>query len=156
MGFLDKLKSLKNVVTGGAAKVYLDCPKIAFDAPFTVTVRAVADDAPVKINRVYLKICGTEDVEVPDVDVVYDEQDNPHRRREVVCASRDTVEFELTVANALEMAANQTLEWEVEVTMPAHAPAFYRGYYCKHAYYAFAGLDCFGNDPDSGWQELKE
>jgi len=106
------------------------------------------------VSRVYLQIEGFEEVEVPDVDVMYDQEGDAHRRVETVRATDRTVELEITVAEGQELEANQSYEWEAEVELPANAPAIYRGRFCEHAYRAFAGLDCFGNDPDSGWVRL--
>jgi hypothetical protein len=154
MGLFDKVKAMKNAVTGGAAKVYLDVEELSVDSPFKVSVRAQTGDAPVKISRVYVKILGYEEVNVPDVDVIYDEDGDERRRVENVRAECTTVDLEITIADAQELAANESFEWEVEVELPRHAQAIYRGEYCQHIYKAFAGLDCFGNDPDSGWIEL--
>ncbi|SCX95963.1 hypothetical protein [Desulfoluna spongiiphila] len=154
MGFFDKLKAVKNAVTGGAAKVYVECDGFSFSEPFTVTVVAQTKDAPVKISRAYLKVQGEEEVEVPDVDVEFDSDGDVERRLETVRASHVTVDQEYTVIDAQELEANKTYRWEVEVELPADAPLIYRGRFCEHTYCAFAGLDCFGNDPDSGWVAL--
>jgi hypothetical protein len=87
---------------------------------------------------------------------MYDEDNNAHRRVETVRASYQTVNFEITIANAQELEANQSYEWEAEIELPSNAPAVYKGRYCLHTYRAFAGLDCFGNDPDSGWIDLHD
>ncbi|MDQ6962830.1 MAG: hypothetical protein Q9M28_09965 [Mariprofundaceae bacterium] len=156
MGFFDKVKAMKNAVTGGAAKVYLDCDKLSYDEPFKVVVRAQTADASVKVSRVYLNIIGEEQVNVPDVDVVYDSDGDGQRRVENVRASVRTVELEITVAEGQELEANESYEWEVEIELPTHAPSIYDGRFCQHGYRAFAALDCFGNDPDSGWIELHD
>lgn len=156
MGLFDKMKAMKNAVTGGAAKVYLDCEALSFTEPFKVTVRAQTDDAPVKIDRVYLYIKGYEEVEIPDVDVIYEEDGEANRRVEIVRASNQTIDLDITVADGQELDANESYEWEVEVELPEDAQPVYRGRYCQHTYRAFAGLDCFGNDPDSGWIDLHE
>ncbi len=156
MGFLDKVKAMKNVVTGGAAKVYLDSETISYSEPFKVTIRAETGDSPVKISRVYLYVKAREQVSVPDVDVMYDDNGNESRRMETVRASHETVNLDITVASGLELEANQTFEWEVEVELPSDAPTIYNGRFCEHTYRAFAGLDCFGNDPDSGWVDLHD
>ena len=154
MGLFSKLKAMKNVVTGGAAKVYIDSDPIQYDQPFNVTVRAETGDATVDVSRVYLKIQGEEEVEVPDVDVIYDSEGDADRRVENVGARHKTVQLELTVACGQELAANQSYEWQIQVELPSNAPNIYRGRYCQHIYSAYAGLGCFGNDPDSGWVEL--
>ncbi|BFM49001.1 hypothetical protein [Marinomonas sp. THO17] len=157
MGLFSKLKSIKNAVTGGAAKVYIESEALSFTEPFRVMITVQTDDAPVKINRAYLKVVACEEVEVPDVDVEYDnDNDQAYRKLETVWASNDTIDLDLTVADGQELEANETYKWEVEVELPQGAPAIYRGHYCQHVYRAFAGLDCFGNDPDSGWVELVE
>ena len=156
MGFFDKMKSMKNAVTGGAAKVYLDCEQLSFNEPFKITIKAQTQDAPVKISRVYLIIKANEEVEVPDIDVMYDEDGDANRRVETVYASHTTFELETTVTDGQELQANQSYEWQAEIKLPANAPAAYRGRYCQHTYRAFAALDCFGNDPDSGWIDLHD
>lgn len=154
MGFFDKLKAVKNAITGGAAKVYVDCDNFSFDEPFTVTIRVQTDDAPVKMDRAYLYVRGEEQVEVPDTDVIFDEEGGSQRRVETVYASHETVKLDITAAEGQELEANQSYQWEVEVELPSNAPLIYRGRYCQHLYSIYAGLDCFGNDPDSGWIEL--
>lgn len=156
MGFLDKVKAMKNAVTGGAAKVYLECENISYTDPFKVIVRAETSDARVKVSDVYLMIEGTEEVEVPDVDVVYDEDGDEYRRRERVYASCKSMSLKIKVADGQELAANQSYQWEIDVKLPDNSPKIFRGRYSEHSYRAMAGLDCFGNDPDSGWVELED
>ncbi len=156
MGFFDKIKSMKNAVTGGAAKVYLDCEHISYTEPFQAIVRAQVGDAPLKINRVYLKIEGREEIEVPDIDVMYGEEGDSHQRVETVHALNKTVDLEITIANSEELKANDSYEWTADVELPSNAPSIYKGRFCQHIYQAYAGLDTFGNDPDSGWIELNE
>ena len=154
MGFFDKVKAMKNTLTGGAAKVYIECDEISFTEPFKVTVRADIDSSNLIVDRIYLKIEGNEEIEVPDVDVAYDSNGEEHRRLEIVTSANTTVSFDITVAYKQELEANQSYEWEVEVELPEDAPRVYHGHFCQHTYSAFAGLECFGNDPDSGWLEL--
>jgi hypothetical protein len=154
MGLFDKLKSIKNAVTGGAAKVYVDVSGENMKEPFSVTVRAQSTGGDVKYDRVYLKVEGIEQVEVPDVDVVYDEDGDSHRKREIVGARHTSFESDYTVASAGVIAENGQEEWTIEVELPSNALPVFRGRYTRHYYRVFAGLDCFGNDPDSGWVEL--
>jgi hypothetical protein len=154
MGFFDSVKQLKNVITGGAAKVYLDCPHVSFEAPFLVHIRVQTLDSPVTVNRVYLYVQGIEKIEVPDEDISYDSDGRLDRKRETVRASHVTVNLDITVAPGQELAPNQSYEWTTTVTLPQQAPPIYHGRFCQHRYQAFAGLDCFGNDPDSGWLVL--
>lgn len=154
MGFLNKIKSIKNVITGGAAKVYLDSPLIHFGEKFELVIRVEVDNADVKIDRVYIEIKGLEEVEVPDTDVIYEEDGSQERRREIVRAEKTTIDLEITVADAQVLSANEQYEWRVTVELPDNALPPYQGIYCHHAYRVRASLDCFGNDPDSGWIDL--
>lgn len=154
MGFFDRVKSLKNAITGGAAKVYVDTGPITFGESFDVVVRVQVDDADVDVSRVYLEIEGREEIEVPDTDVVYEHDGEEQRRTEIVRAGNVTTEIEVTVAQGQKLEANQGYEWTVTVELPSNAQPPYRGRYCQHSYIARASLDCFGNDPDSGWVEL--
>lgn len=154
MGLLDKVKSMKNALTGGAATVYVDLEDAQIGSPFAVTVRVQSKDAEVKYNRVYLKVEGIEKVEVPDVDVQYNNNGDRTRRREIVRARSKTLQQELTVAEGGVLSANESVEWTVEVKLPEGATPPFRGKYTDHHYQVFAGLDCFGNDPDSGWKRL--
>ena len=73
MGLFDKIKSMKDAVTGGAAKVFVDVSGDKIDQPITITIRAKSAGNEVKYDRVYLQVEGIEEVEVPDTDVIYDE-----------------------------------------------------------------------------------
>lgn len=154
MGFFDTLKSMKNSITGGAAKVYLDVAPAALGEPVEFMVRAEVQDADLKISRVYLEIEGREEVEVPDTDVVYEIDGVADRRTEIVRANYVTAQLEVTVSEGQELEANSSHEWTVSVELPVDALPSYRGHYCSHGYIARASLDCFGNDPDSGWVEV--
>lgn len=155
MGLLDKMKSIKNAVTGGAAKVYVDAVEGKLTEPFTITVRATPQGCDVKYDRVYLDIEGVESVEVPDYDFHYDEGGERRTRREVVRKKATTLDLKMTVAEAGELKDGENGEWSIEVSLPDGAVPHFRGRYAKHTYRMRAGLDTFGNDPDSGWIELR-
>lgn len=151
MGFLDKIKSAKNYLTGGGAKLFVEVLEPGFDEPFSVRVRAEVSDSDLKINGVYLKIKGEEEVIIPDVLVADRTGDDVEVRRENV--ARETVTFEATVQveGAQTLDAGQTYEWEVQVTLNDDCLPTYDGPLAKHWWLFLAGLDKTGNDPDSGW-----
>ncbi len=155
MGFFDTIKSIKNVITGGAADVCIEITPVTFGEPFDVTIKAQLDSADLKIDRVYLEIEGREEIEVPDVDVIYYDNNEQERRTEIVRAQCLTTSLEIIVDEAQTLNAEQGYEWNVRVELPEEALPLYAGEYCRHYYVARASLDCFGNDPDSGWIELE-
>lgn len=158
MGLFDKIKSLANAVTGGAAKVTVTALDARFGAPFEVVVRAQSQGAEVKYNKVYLKIEGVEEVELPETESERPETgagtDTEKRRREPISASATLLALDFTVAGAGVLKENAAAEWKMTVELPKNSAPEYNGTHAKHYYRIFAGLDCVGNDPDSGWNRL--
>ena len=155
MGFFDKVRTLKNAITGGGAEVSVEIAQATPGEAFEVIVRAqVAEDA-IDIDRVYLQIRGSERVEVPDVEVVRGSGDDEESTTETVSVETETFSLEVNVADQQTLAANEEYEWRATAELPSDALPRYRGKLCEHAYEARASLDCTGNDPDSGWVEFE-
>lgn len=159
MGFMDKLKGMKNMVTGGAAKVYLEAPDAQLIDPFTVTIRANIDDAELEIDGVYLIIRAEEEVRI-EASSVRDrireavEGWNDDGILDTITEEEETFEQRFQVAGPQTLAANDACEWTIEVDLPDGAMPTFRGRNCQHTWRFFAGLDARGNDPDSGWVEI--
>jgi hypothetical protein len=151
MGFFDKVK---NAITGGGADVSLEAGPVTPGQPFEVRIRAVVSDSDLETEGVYLDIRGIEAIEVPDVDVVYGSGDNEERVTETVTAETRTFSARIDVTGGDTLAANQEFNWTARAELPADSLPKYAGTHCTHRYEARASLDCFGNDPDSGWVEL--
>lgn len=154
MGLFDKIKSLANAVTGGAAKVTVTAIDARFNAPFEVVVRAQSQGGEVKYNRVYLKIEGVEEVELPEAEIEQPEGDEEKQKHQPVRASATLLALDFTVAGNGVIKENATEEWKLKVELPKNSAPEYSGTHAKHYYRIFAGLDCVGNDPDSGWVRL--
>ncbi|MCH2176873.1 MAG: hypothetical protein MK193_14210 [Lentisphaeria bacterium] len=154
MGFFDKVKAMKNAVTGGAAKVFVDVDNAKLGEPFMINITAEPQGCDVKFDRVYIMLRGREVVEVEDYDFTYDVDGDSRTRREIVRKSHTTYDIEKTVASAGELKDGDTGAWSIEVELPSHLLPTLQGRYVRHEYEIFAGLDCFGNDPDSGWVEV--
>ncbi|WP_269524224.1 hypothetical protein [Coraliomargarita parva] len=146
MGLFDKVKSMANAITGNAAKVTVSAAPVAPGQPVALDIQALAKDATVAYSRVYVKIRGRETIDLHDRDGNSTERIRRHE---------NTFEMETVVDGAGELAANESKTWSCEVTIPSTAPAFYRGKYAEHFYEVQVGLDCAGNDPDSGWVRLQ-
>lgn len=156
MGFFGRLKSMTNSLTGGAAKVQFDCPDFSYAGPFRVMIQVETYDAPVNVRSVYLNICGKEEVRVVDYDVEYDYDGDRRTTRETIHSTTETVDLRIEIDGEQVLEPNETYNWEVEVELPDQALPVYYGEQCRHTYTGQAGLDCFGNDPDSGWYQLHE
>jgi len=153
MGIFDKVKSFTNALTGGGAKVWIEAAAPSFTDPFEVKVKASVGDAPLDVARVYLFLEGHEEVRIPASRNCYDQQGNmTHMGDET--AHTTTVSVDVGVSGREMLSANQEYEWSVQVDIPDGSPAVYKGRHCVHVYRIKAGLDCSGNDPDSGWVDL--
>ncbi len=143
MGFFDKLKAMKNAVTGGAAKVEVETGDGAeLGEPFAVKVRATAK-ADLNISSVYVIVRAVEQVTVPD---------ERGRIPDEIHGEYETFEDRVEVTGAQELKAGEQYEWECEITLSDDDcnPTF-DGEICQHIWQIQAGLDAKGNDPDSGW-----
>ena len=155
MGIFDKIKAVKNMVTGGGAKVWIEVSEPALEEPFSVTVKTLIDDADLAVNRVYLKIKSVEEVVVRDVEVAVESGDEIRSERRDISQSTNLFQTEINVAGADTLQAEQEYSWQVEVSLPESALPTFEGHNANHTWYILGALDARGNDPDSGWKEVE-
>jgi len=149
MGFLDKIKAAKNLVTGGGAKVSLQVGQTSFGQPIPVMVSAQVAGAPVEVAKVYIVVRAVETVNL----VVRDQDNRNDRDRVHETAEMFRQEFPLT--GPMSLPANSQHEWQGQVTLPPTALPTYLGKHARHVWSFQAGLDMRGNDPDSGWIDVQ-
>ncbi|MCG8417382.1 MAG: hypothetical protein MJE77_05495 [Proteobacteria bacterium] len=149
MGLFDKIKGIKNAVTGGAADVAVEVGQADTEQPIPVRVTARAK-ADFKINRVYLLIRAHEEALVRDVDIERDGRVSS----ETVRGEYETCKLEIEVAGSQELQEGEEYTWECEVNLPGDANPSFSGETIRHLWSVQAGLDARGNDPDSGWVEF--
>ena len=146
MGFLDKIKSAKNMMTGGGAKVQIQIPGDACRGQAVpVMVRAQVAGAPLKVTKVYIKVRARENVNF----TLNNKGEKIH-----IDEDHETFTQEFAVTGPLELEAESQHEWPAEIQLPVSSQASYRGHNSNHVWEFQAALDVKGNDPDSGWQEL--
>ena len=152
MGFLDKLKSMKNMVTGGGAKVSLQLDRtISPGEKVAVLVRCQVEGGDISASKVYVAVRAVE-----TVDLVHRDRDRGQRGdKDRVHDDEVTFSQEFTIHGAVQLAANSTQEWRGEITLPNNVQPSYRGKHAKHEWSVLAAIDVSGNDPDSGWVEIK-
>ena len=147
MGFFSKLK---NAVTGGSARVHIETTDIVLGQPFEVKVTAVAD-SDVKFSRVYVYVQSFEMAMVHEVPVA-----EPHGVVvQTVEGEFQTVNMQIDIAGPGTLAAGDEAEWVAEVELPDNAMPSSQGETVGNHWRAMAGLDAFGNDPDTGWIEVE-
>jgi hypothetical protein len=151
MGFFDKVKALKNMVTGGAAEVKISAENFCIGTPFNVEITVKTDDAPVKIDRGYLYVRGIR--EYPVIEIRRTETPEGIFEEEYETTDYDeTYDFDFDFIPEQELPANKTLNYSVEVLIPEGSMDIFDNGAERHYYKFLAGLDTFGNDPDSGWK----
>lgn len=155
MGFMDKLKAVKNMVTGGGAEVSIEVVEPALEEEFDIKVTAVIGEADISVNRVYLKIKSVEEVVVRDIEVAEEFGDELRIDRRDVYQTNNLFEAELDLAGEDTLEAGQEYTWETSITLSDEASPTFEGYNANHTWYFMGALDTRGNDPDSGWVEAE-
>ena len=143
MGLFSKLKSMKNAVTGGAAKVYVEVEEGAeLGEGFDITVKATTK-ASFDISSVYIVVRS------------YEEAFELTERGEVtnsLVGRMETFEQRFDVSGPESLKEGEEYEWEVEITLPdADCNPSFDGEMIRHTWEIMGALDAKGNDPDSGW-----
>lgn len=157
MGFFDTLINIKNLVTGGSAEVNLAIDSPSINEPFKVSMQVNVADQDLEISGAYLVIQSIEDIRVPhkakpqkiEQGVVAQKS-----REEIVTSHCVTSEQKLELATSETLKAKQVYVWESKISFPQDCQPPYQGKYCTHKYRIKAYIDCYGNDPDSGWISL--
>lgn len=150
MGFFDKIKSATSALTGGGADVFVDVNNVERGAATPISIRGVAK-ADIKISSVYLLVRATEHATVQD----RDQNEDGETERETVTGRHLSYEARVEIGGAQELEQGQEYNWEGEIMLPSTSNPSIRGKMVRHTWEIQAGLDAFGNDPDSGWREIE-
>lgn len=149
MGFFDKLKAAANSVTGGGATVTVEIGTAVRGQPVPFRVRATAK-ADLKITSVYLLVRATEHATVRDTDA----RAGGGTKSELVRGREESYSSRVDVTGQTTLASGAEGAWEGTLTLPVSAQPTFRGRMIQHTWEVQAGLDTFGNDPDSGWVQI--
>lgn len=160
MGFFDALKSIGRVITGGGAKVHVDIGQATRGGPFPVRVKVLVSDADVNISNVYLLVRAQEEVRINRDGMISSFGDGirdflADGRLDGVVHRQESCDFRLNISGPETLKANQEYTFEGSVQLPSGARPSFQGINCEHVWTLQAGLDAFGNDPDSGWVEFQ-
>ena len=150
MGFWDKVKGAVQAVTGGGAVVKLEADEATLGSPLSVQIHAKAN-ADIDFSNVYLELRAVEYAEVRDVD--YDHGDG-RQYIEYIEGKHESFRQRFEVANAGTLSDGESNSWCVEIVIPNTANPTFEGEMISHKWLILAGLDAYGNDPDSGWHPL--
>ncbi len=149
MGIFDKLKDVTNLVTGGSARVTLEYePRVAYPGEdIEVRVVVTSTGGQVKSKGIFVDIKSSERLEVPRHTVTG--QEGP------VNTTYTGFSQELQIAPAFVLEANETREFSGHVRLPTDAQPTFQGRYVRHQWSLRGRMEALGNDPDSGFLELR-
>lgn len=145
MGFFDKLKSVVNAVTGGAATVTIQLQQACVIPGDSVGVKitATSTGAEVKSKGVYVDVYAEERVSFKD-----------ETSKEEISRSKTTVQQTIQIAPAFVLAPNETKSFEGQFQFPSNVLPTFAGSLCQHVCQIRGRIEAFGNDPDSGYQVI--
>lgn len=148
MGFVDKLKAVKNLVTGGGAKVSLEiADSLARGRPVPVTVRCRVEGTALAVTRVYVAVRGIE-----TVNPIAHERET--RARDRIYESELTFSQEFVIHGEAALPTDSTHEWRGQIQLPDDVRPTLDGEQARYAWEVLAALDVTGNDPDTGWLDI--
>ncbi|WP_196889728.1 sporulation protein [Aureivirga sp. CE67] len=157
MGLFDSIKKAANFITGNSAdvRIYLNPDvdtKINGSLPLVIKVRV--KDSEINMNHLYLKVRASEYVDVSKVE--YEMEDGELERDvETIRKSTETYKNSYEVTGMQTLEANTEYTFEYDCPIPHNVPLTYRGVHARHEWEFYAGVDCAGNDPDSGWNAIE-
>jgi hypothetical protein len=135
---------LMSFVTGGAAKVQITLPTIAFPSmPIAIKVVVTAEENW-ECKGVFIDVGGTEHI-----------QFRPQGAPQDVSSSTSTYNSKFEIAPGFKLAKGETKEVSGVITLPREAQPTFHGKHAKHTWSIQARCEARGNDPDSGWKELR-
>ena len=141
MGLFDKAKAY---MTGSHAKVTLENPAVGFPSqPISVKVTAAAT-LDFEFGGVFVDVHGVEDVSVK----------NPSGQGDVK-ESHTSYEQEVRIAPAGSMKEGETQTWTGVVILPPTTQPTFKGKVSSHSIKLRGRLETKGNDPDSGFIEIR-
>lgn len=143
MGLFSKLKSVVNSVTGGGAVVSLGYEEGSISSPFIVNVLVEVKDADIDAANVYLKYRAFEELLNKNMDEETGEVIEDWEVGEVYDKT-----FEAAGGQVLK--AGEKYNFEVELDLADSNLVSFQGEERRVKCTLYAGIDCSGNDPDSG------
>ncbi len=141
MGMFDQAK---NLATGNHAVVTIEKPASGFvGMPITIKVKVVAKQ-DFEVDGVYVDVSAVETVSW-----------QPAGTPVPMFATKPTFEQKFKVGTGFKMKSGETKELTGMITIPKDCPVSYAGSAAKHVVQIQGRIDTKGNDPDSGWQEIR-
>ena len=145
MGFFDKLKSVVNTVTGGAATVTIQLQQACVfpGEPVQIKITATSTGAELKSKGVYVDVFAEERVSIKD-----------EATKAEINRSKTTTQQTILIAPAFVLAPNETKSFEGSFQFPSDVLPTFAGSLCQHVCQIRGRIEAFGNDPDSGYQVI--
>ena len=151
MGLWDKVKGAVRTMTGGGATVTLAVGEATLGSPFVVQVSATAN-ADIDVSAIYVQLRAVEHAEVRDVD--YDYGEGRHRI-EYVEGTHTTYTEKFVIGEKSFPSGGVDDDVGRQDYGTGVSQPWFDGHMISHQWTILGALDCFGNDPDTGWQTFQ-
>jgi hypothetical protein len=149
MGLFSAIKSAVKSVTGGAAKVTLDVPAMAYAGDeVQVRITCTSTGGEVKSQGVFVDLVGCEKVNIKGAS-------NSSGEKQDVNVTNNTFSQAFQIAGPLVLGANEAREFTGTFRIPASLQPSYTGVHAHHEWQLRGRLEAWGNDPDSGFKPMK-
>ncbi len=148
MGFFDKIKSVANFVTGGAAKVSIEWnpPAVMPGEPIHVRVTAQSTGPAISSGGVFVDVSAHEQLSIRENALGNGNAQINH--------TQQTFSQSYPIAPAFQLGPNQSMVWEGQILLPPHSQPTYDGPMADHDWGIRGRIEMTGNDPDSGFVKL--
>jgi hypothetical protein len=158
MGFFSKLKAN---LTGSWADVTIVANDATRGETATVTVNVAVRDQEISVDSIVVTLRCNEEISIPNYRASVKMQTNGQAGNSTASGSinvnhTETIhEEEVTVDSNVNFAANEKRSFQAIFQLPAHLPATFEGRNAGYVWEAYAALEMKGNDPDTGWKEIR-
>lgn len=156
----EKIKTVKNFITGGGATVFIELlNKPRLGGPLDVRVRAKVGDQVLKATAVYLHLQSVEKIRVRHGSTVRVSTRRTSAGR-VGAYRTDTTrrtvtwETEALIVPIDGLEAHGAFEWDGELHLPDEGSPSYYGIHAKHIWQVRGCLTVTGKHPKSKWLEF--
>jgi hypothetical protein len=168
MGLFGAIKGMVQSVTGGAARVSIECEPVAFPGEeLRVRVTVTSTGGELKSQGVFVDLLGNEQVKVPAAALSQSQGPQSHTMGSPTPApgsQSPAKDFEVShvscsqscqIAPPLVLGAGESRQFEGTVRLPHGIQPSYAGRHSQHSWHIRGRLEAWGNDPDSGYQPLR-
>jgi hypothetical protein len=150
MGVFSALKNAMSAVTGGAARISIELPVVAYTGDeVQVRVTCTSTGGEVKSQGVFVDLWGTEKVSIKGG------TQTKEGEKQDLNVTNNTFNQAFQIAGPFVLGANETRDFTGSFRVPSSLQPTYNGVHAQHEWSLRGRLEAWGNDPDSGFKPVR-